>query len=606
MSFKIFVKELKKLYLEKNWTAKSGVVDFLSYINQKPKPTGDEMNLRTAIVFPIFQLLNWPAGLNPSFWDHDSSISDGTRPDSIAKNPDTQENIFVLDTKSSSEVLENYLNQIRDYSLNLGVRYGILTNGKRILVYDFIKEPATVLFDLTLSDWIIDDKLSDHEPELVEFYNLFSKDIIFQAEEIRKKISINEKEWVRQALPITTHIDEFVKEIVNILNLLIRSFDNQLKIILKKSEDYFKSTRYISQDDHGDFIEKNEKKFNNLAKSLRQLEIKDDIKNKVFNILDHFFQEPFRFSSVDQLLDTFPSIVRTNLVFKANLKNYLQSYLEHELYKNELRKKYTTILDVRTNFNIWKETIGILFEKDLEQEFSTQTAYLLFTRILFIRICEDNSIFERKLSDGGFVSWHSFINTFFKSPFTTTEPSSYYHYSELLSIVFNRTRVHYSHFFNDHDIFRWFNLSDYLFLEILSILNKYNFKKLNIDIIGKIYESYVDRFSKKQKGLFYTPPEVIDNILDEIGYINTNDIITKSLVDFSCGSGSFLVHATRRLIQAHKNPKTGVIDYPDILIGRISTQLIGLDINPFSCYLTEIYPNQFCSIVFDLIHAILI
>ncbi len=53
MSIDDFLKDLKTLYSSKTWNVTSGNVGFLECSNQKPPPTGDEMNVRTAIVLII-------------------------------------------------------------------------------------------------------------------------------------------------------------------------------------------------------------------------------------------------------------------------------------------------------------------------------------------------------------------------------------------------------------------------------------------------------------------------------------------------------------------------------------------------------------------------
>ena len=281
--------------------------------------------------------------------------------------------------------------------------------------------------------------------------------------------------------------------------------------------------------------------------------------------------------------------------FFKQLNIVLTKAAEYKTQRDVIEKQYEDKLRVKESFDAWIETTGKLYdEKEFKAEFVGQTAYLFFFRLLFIRIYEDFKIIKRPVIDGGLISWHEFMNGFSINPAHSPSVSSY-PYSDLISLVFGKGSISHSHFHKEQDIFYWFELNDSIFIELLAILDKYDFKDLSFDIIGKIYESYVDRFHRKEKGLFYTPPEIIDYILDEIGYIEDAKILTRTMIDPSCGSGAFLVHAAKRLINAHVNKTTKKIDHPEVLIQSITTQLIGLDINPFSCYLAEI--NLFLELV---------
>jgi type I restriction-modification system DNA methylase subunit len=62
------------------------------------------------------------------------------------------------------------------------------------------------------------------------------------------------------------------------------------------------------------------------------------------------------------------------------------------------------------------------------------------------------------------------------------------------------------------------------------------------DILGNLYQSYFDPETRLALGEFYTPPEVVDFILDAVGYAGPQVIVSR-LLDPACGSGTFLVHA---------------------------------------------------------------
>lgn len=59
----------------------------------------------------------------------------------------------------------------------------------------------------------------------------------------------------------------------------------------------------------------------------------------------------------------------------------------------------------------------------------------------------------------------------------------------------------------------------------LERLSQFNFAGVDSDIVGTVYSTYVNRKEKKEKGQYYTPIEIINYILDEVGYQKGGAII---------------------------------------------------------------------------------
>ncbi|MCL5888645.1 MAG: N-6 DNA methylase [Candidatus Thermoplasmatota archaeon] len=95
----------------------------------------------------------------------------------------------------------------------------------------------------------------------------------------------------------------------------------------------------------------------------------------------------------------------------------------------------------------------------------------------------------------------------------------------------------------------------------------YDFSVLNTDVLGKIYEQYLENMLKqtpkraklesskthrKEQGIYYTPSYIVDYIVkNTVGeYIKTHtpeEIRNVKILDPSCGSGSFLIKAYQEL-----------------------------------------------------------
>lgn len=98
------------------------------------------------------------------------------------------------------------------------------------------------------------------------------------------------------------------------------------------------------------------------------------------------------------------------------------------------------------------------------------------------------------------------------------------------------------------------------------IWEQYNFNFLPIELISAIYESFLP----KSKGVVYTPPFLVDFLVDEVMPLDkakdyfTND--TFKVLDPSCGSGVFLVATYKRMLEwwsINHYHKTGEVKFPD-------------------------------------------
>ncbi len=108
---------------------------------------------------------------------------------------------------------------------------------------------------------------------------------------------------------------------------------------------------------------------------------------------------------------------------------------------------------------------------------------------------------------------------------------------------------------------------------ILSV-TQFDFLELSGDLLGVLYQRYFDRDTRKALGEFYTPPEVIEFILDECGYKGQRG---DRLLDPACGSGSFLTAALRRYLKnVTGDAKRALQDLTD------GFGIVGFDINPFA------------------------
>ena len=280
------------------------------------------------------------------------------------------------------------------------------------------------------------------------------------------------------------------------------------------------------------------------------------------------------------------------------LMNFFSSYWERTEYSG----KY-----LKTAFSDWLKLSmkDEEFNKGSDEQrqkifevFCRETGYVLVGRVLFIRICEDKGILEPSLSGKRFAEFLKFFekrgNVYLRAFYDSREEIKKY-YSHLHELGFfdwwwiSPDKIGLlTH--DDKKIQDDLNADlDYKIKGCLRRLNRFDFTEVNRDILGDVYQGYLPSDERKRLGEFYTPKEVIEYILDAVGYKPENEIRGKKILDPSCGSGGFLVEATQRLMERYRragfnfnNPD----DAKQIIEGCIGS-IYGLDIHPFASFIAE-------------------
>ncbi|MCL2597960.1 MAG: type I restriction endonuclease [Paludibacter sp.] len=136
-------------------------------------------------------------------------------------------------------------------------------------------------------------------------------------------------------------------------------------------------------------------------------------------------------------------------------------------------------------------------------------------------------------------------------------------------------------------------------LDVMIFIDKYNFSNLKNEIFGFIYENYLkDLYHNENKGQYFTDPAVVNFMLDFADFTTEN--IKKnpdkiSLIDPSCGAGTFLYSAVDRIIDAFFEDKIPKNDFQKQELKEnakkvekiINNNIFGLDIEEFPLYLAE-------------------
>jgi N-6 DNA Methylase len=216
-------------------------------------------------------------------------------------------------------------------------------------------------------------------------------------------------------------------------------------------------------------------------------------------------------------------------------------------------------------------------------EFCLQTAFNQFSYVYFLRICEEYALLlPFPIDEQASIAW-----------FTSSMEIA----RHILSNLDHSTCTDMAHCFD------WFTPDEQTMLQLYHLLRKHSFKELAGDFLGKVYnESFIEHANRSEKGQFYTPPHIVDYMLDilDIPAFNDNNnsnddgykkylmLLNKTIGDLSCGSGAFLVAASvrKKFIVQHL-VTAGEIKQEDAL-NILTGTIVGFDLNPFACYLATI------------------
>lgn len=212
-------------------------------------------------------------------------------------------------------------------------------------------------------------------------------------------------------------------------------------------------------------------------------------------------------------------------------------------------------------------------EEHFEDIFITNTAYVALSRLFFVRICEDIGLTTRKVSHEGPSLWRRFVEQIKES------------YQDLVEVAYKDVTHVYSQLFEE-TVFDWYGhgngqLNDIL-ERILFRLNAFSFKDVSRDVLGSIYQYFRPKTERKRLGEYYTAEEAVDYILAQTGITSDPDIMSKRILDPSCGSFTFGVRALTPLLKAAEHLSG------ENRIELVRRCLIGYDINPFSVFLSHL------------------
>lgn len=214
------------------------------------------------------------------------------------------------------------------------------------------------------------------------------------------------------------------------------------------------------------------------------------------------------------------------------------------------------------------------------RQYLLRVAQLCLARIVLYRAWEDVNFVDDCLYDGGFRLAYDRLDGNLRN---------------VLNHAFAEGLQRYPWLYGADNNYDWYRPRPETLVDVLYALIPFALGKLDADVLGGLYESYVEEIDRDRLGQFYTPRAVVRFMLQQAGFDGSDGIFRiegdqrgpKRLLDFASGSGGFLVEAARRIIDRGGLSLADPEDLGDGLVSIVSG-LHGCEISPFPYYLTEI------------------
>jgi len=561
-----------------------GGKDYLTYLASTH--ADDEMDMRTSVGFAIFEALGWKFGSTGNDILHDTTAATGSRPDILVKLPADERIVFVVETKSTNEKKidegDPHYVQLEGYIKANGITLGILTNHVRVNCWLFRDTPQLLCsFDLREiyeQHQTSGGLTSEQTQQLRVFWQNFRKEVFVGLDALRAGIYANPYRPVNEA----AHEEALTRSLSYLTEQLRSNALVRFTVLTNEYDEYEQARGYLddakTQPAQATLDQQRTAAINQIRNSFRTANVADAMVG-VLTSFEQNYQQQSDLAALRVALwrAAHPTAAKSANPDDTGLDNaikYARTYLDYQRRARRLDNTYRHARDFRANFDYWRDVNEQPTASP--RDFCLQTVYVQLVRLLLVRICEDKGLLKRMISDGGFEKFDSDFKVSF---FEYIKDA----YNQLLNLVYLNTRSVYAHFFDRSDLFDWYQADENILLAAFATLNQYNFAEVNSDIIGMVYERYLEG-ERKLTGQYYTPTVVVEYIMDTLGYEGAA-IVGSNVLDLSCGSGKFLVTAANRMVKAYR--ASGQYQ-PHEIINEVAAHVFGFDLNPFACYLAEI------------------
>lgn len=419
---------------------------------------------------------------------------------------------------------------------------------------------------------------------------------IFNATKIKKELKLNnmnyitdsEKETFKKNVFSKIEFDDLNPRVMKEINIL--SYDAVFdRHVFVNPEEYEATNSIADPSVRKNFI---------LSLYSMMGKFENDVKHEFFDRINATLGELLTFSDIS-------NTKLSELLYNPNnllVRNYL-------LWGSEMN--YIFNLLTHTEKNISKDVfINFLKNDDYKEAFVLTSVYNLINKTFFLRILEDTSTDNTKFLEGAYN--HRYLSNGILARKYSSSKEELIDY--LKSVYeFQKADLKKYSFILKKDIYSW--VLDYVspenLLTFIRLFNDTNFKKLSQDILGDIYEHYLEQGDNEEQektyrrilGQYYTPKPIVRLIWmlikDTVKNIQQRDIYEKdkpylNILDPACGSGTFLTEA---ILQINSSANKNAINADGKVYGfikdrdknkKMEENIFGFELNPLSKSIADI------------------
>lgn len=428
-TFEEFLSAFFALFNQKSFRGKT----FLAYLQHSgSEQSNDEASIvDMAIASPLLSLLGFDAGDQVYNQQHL-----GERPD-FAPRDAVYGTCFIVEDKNTASTLSfdlsdvnSHLAQLRGYMK--GVHLGLLLNGKQLTAWQFNNPNyPQCLIDLdivaAIQEWNqagIDSLSSQHQKALEDLFFLFRREAFTSLYRLEKDLALDELEWQQQALFLGNGGGNEALLVESLQDLVKELQNNALRLLashLTRFNEYQAKIRLITDNSQESANQEIQRLRERVLNSLSQIQTLISLQENEYTIIVDLFsqleQDARIYSSPKEVFKQILAILNGAFVrrhannkkaskppasletgyenFAIELVPYVEKVFAWHQRQAKLRQDYQADIRVHDDYLVWsaivQETmLGGLEEEQKQGEFALQAAYVVFIRLLLIRVCEDN------------------------------------------------------------------------------------------------------------------------------------------------------------------------------------------------------------------------
>ncbi|MDG6995818.1 MAG: N-6 DNA methylase [Nitrososphaerota archaeon] len=211
----------------------------------------------------------------------------------------------------------------------------------------------------------------------------------------------------------------------------------------------------------------------------------------------------------------------------------------------------------------WLEDQGLVFADESHKKIARETAYIQINKLVFYKVIRTSYPYLKELKIEEDEEIQKTLQSFYGEVSKIDYKAVYQ--SDVISEIPLTARV------------------EVRLRTLIDTLNDFDFAKFRSDFVGRVYEKLIPVQERRDLGQFYTPPSVVDFIVN-LTIENKNAVV----LDPGCGSGGFLVKAYHKLRELNGAPENLTGPLGDNINQQLLDKIYGVDINQFPAHLSVI------------------